>query len=221
MAKQSQRHPQLLRAVNLGEGERDIESLAQLLGVSVKAIRRDIETLRQLGLPIEDCNGEHGRKTYCLNHDAVMLNLAYDEAFAILMACEGRQHLDGTSWGESAQLALDKLYASCGPLERRYVERMASRVHRTRASSNYRHHSDIVDALTIGVEDNRATFITYHSASSTEPVTYDIHPYALAEHRGTLYRRIFLPSPRAADMENRPHARRRSDAGSLSAAQGL
>ncbi len=37
------------------------------------------------------------------------------------------------------------------------------------------------------IEDAKATFVTYRSARSTEPVTYDIHPYGLVEHRGTLY----------------------------------
>ena len=39
----------------------------------------------------------------------------------------------------------------------------------------------------IGIEDRRAVFITYQSLRATEPVTYDIYPYGLAYHRGSLY----------------------------------
>jgi predicted DNA-binding transcriptional regulator YafY len=187
MTKQSKRHPQILRSIVLGEGKCDIESLALAAGVSEKTIRRDLQSLRQLGFPIEDRTSDHGRKSYFLPADAVTFKLTYDEVFAVLLACEGRGHLNGTTWGQATELAIEKIRASCGPIEKRYVDRMADRVHRTQASGDYRNHRDIVDALTIGVEDSRATFITYHSASSTEPVTYDIHPYAIAEHRGTLY----------------------------------
>lgn len=48
-------------------------------------------------------------------------------------------------------------------------------------------HPKLLRLIVLGVEDSKATFVTYRSARSTEPVTYDIHPYGLVEHRGTLY----------------------------------
>ena len=187
MARQSERHPTILRAIMRCDGTSDLNSLAQEAGVSVKTIRRDIEQLRSLGIPIEDRNGQHGAKTYYLDSTAIPLRFKYDEATALLWCCESLRSLDGTSWGASIQEAVEKIRTAIGPRDRRYVEQMESRMHRTRTAGDYRDRSDVVDALTLGIEDCRATFVTYHSANSTEPVTYDIHPYALAEHRGTLY----------------------------------
>ena len=39
----------------------------------------------------------------------------------------------------------------------------------------------------VGIEDRRAVFITYQSLRATEPVTYDVYPYGLTYHRGSLY----------------------------------
>jgi len=187
MARQSQRHPQILRAIIQCDGTSDLQSLSQETGVSVKTIRRDIEELRNLGIPIEDRNGQHGTKTYYLDSGAVPLKFKYDEATALLWCCESLRSLDGTTWGDSIDEAVDKIRTALLPRDRRYVDHMQPRMHRTQAGGDYGDQSEIIDALTLGIEDCRATFVTYHSASSTEPVTYDIHPYALAEHRGTLY----------------------------------
>lgn len=187
MARQSQRHPTLLRTIIRCDGTSDLQSLAKETGVSVKTVRRDIEQLRSLGIPIEDRNGQHNAKNYYLDATAIPLRFKYDEATALLWCCESLRSLDGTSWGASIQEAVEKIRTAIGPRDRRYVEHMESRMHRTQTVGDYRDRSDVVDALTLGIEDCRATFVTYHSASSTEPVTYDIHPYALAEHRGTLY----------------------------------
>jgi predicted DNA-binding transcriptional regulator YafY len=187
MARQSERHPTILRAIMRSDGAADLSSLAQEAGVSVKTIRRDILQLRKLGIPIEDRIGPNGAKTLYLDPTAIPLRFKYDEATALLWCCESLRSLQGTTWGASIQEAVEKIRAALLPLDRRYVDQMQPRMHRTWASGDYSARGDVVDALTLGIEDCRATFVTYHSANSTEPVTYDIHPYALAEHRGTLY----------------------------------
>lgn len=187
MGRQSERHPKILRSIILCDGKSDLQSLGELAGVSIKTIRRDIEELRRLGIPIEDRTSEHGRKTYYLEPSSVALKFNYDEATALLWGCDSLRALDGTSWGKSIEEAEEKIRAALGPRDRRYVDRMQPRMHRTQAGGDYRDRDEVIEALTLGIEDCRATFVTYHSASSTEPVTYDIHPYALAEHRGTLY----------------------------------
>ena len=48
----------------------------------------------------------------------------------------------------------------------------------------------------VGIEDKRAVFITYQSLQATEPVTYDLYPYGLAYHRGSLYLIGFAPDHR-------------------------
>ena len=53
--------------------------------------------------------------------------------------------------------------------------------------SDYSKKADLIDELMVGIEDQRAVFITYQSLQATEPVTYDVYPYGLTYHRGSLY----------------------------------
>jgi proteasome accessory factor B len=53
--------------------------------------------------------------------------------------------------------------------------------------SDYSQKADLIDDLMVAIEDRRAVFITYQSLRATEPVTYDIYPYGLTYHRGSLY----------------------------------
>jgi proteasome accessory factor B len=62
--------------------------------------------------------------------------------------------------------------------------------------SDYSKKGDLIDDLMVGIEDKRAVFITYQSLKATEPVTYDVYPYGLAYHRGSLYLIGFAPDRR-------------------------
>jgi predicted DNA-binding transcriptional regulator YafY len=53
--------------------------------------------------------------------------------------------------------------------------------------SDYSRHAEILDALMVGIEDRRVVWLTYQSQRATEPVTYDVHPYRLTRHQGSLY----------------------------------
>lgn len=188
MPTRSDRHPKLLRLIVLGDGTADAESLASALRVSTKTIRRDIAALCQLGFSIEPRHTATGRKTYWLAREAIAnVKFTYDEAFALMLCRDGGRVFDGTPIGEAAENGFEKIAVALGPLERRYLDRMLPRVRRNTVGGDYSGHGPVVDALTLGVEDSKATFVTYRSARSTEPVTYDIHPYGIVEHRGTLY----------------------------------
>ncbi len=65
---------------------------------------------------------------------------------------------------------------------------MAGNLHHTTVGvSDYSHKAEIIDELMRAIEDRKATHIVYQSQRATEPVTYEIHPYGLAYHRGSLY----------------------------------
>jgi len=188
MATQTQRHPKLLRRIALGDGSQTVDTLAEALSVSAKTVRRDITAMRSLGIPIEECTKAHGQKTYRIANEAIpQINFAFDEALALMLCQSSAIVYQGTAIGEAAENAFEKILAALGPLQRDYLARMLPRIHQSHVGGDYTGHNEIVEALTIGIEESRATFITYTSARSTEPVTYDIHPYGIAQHRGTLY----------------------------------
>ena len=54
-------------------------------------------------------------------------------------------------------------------------------------TGDYSKKAETIDQLVEGIEDRRAVFVTYKSLKATESVTYDIFPYGLVYHRGSLY----------------------------------
>jgi len=188
MAIRAKRHPKLLELIALGEGAQDVASLAKALNVSSKTVRRDLNDLRSLGFTIREHGGSHSPKKLSLDGQLLSeFKLTYDEAFVLMLYRLGNPILEGTFLGEASASAFAKLDGMIGPVEKNYLRRMMPRVRRTSVGGNYSNHSEVVEALTLAVEDAKVIEITYRSASREEPLVYDIEPYGLVEHRGTLY----------------------------------
>ena len=177
----------LLKAISAAAGQATIKSLVRQTGVSEKTIRRDIALLRRVGFPVVENVEEFGRKSFAL--DAVELprvDLLYDEALALFFCRRAVLPLAGTFFWASAQTAFRKIEASLGQRATSYVKRMFGRVYQTHVGGVYANKSELIDELLVAIEDCKATFITYRSNRSTEPLSYDLHPYGLVEHRGSL-----------------------------------
>lgn len=167
-----------------------VREMAQEMGVSDKTIRRDLETFARVGFPLTETVQDHGRKKYGLDHDKVQpsLTFAFDEAIALYLGRQLLEPLAGTPFWNAARRAFKKVRASLSHEALHYIERFAGMFHQTTVgASNYTLKAELIDALMVGIEDRRATFITYQSLQATEPVTYDIYPYGIAHHRGSLY----------------------------------
>ncbi len=86
--------------------------------------------------------------------------------------------LAGTVVWDSTQSALRKIRATLGEPALDYLSDLSGLIHRTSfRDSTYRDKSQLIDDLMVAIEDQRITFITYQSARSTEPLTYDVYPY--------------------------------------------
>ena len=178
----------LLRVIGDSTKTWDVESLASHFGVSDKTVRRDLKELKDNGIPITETIGPRNHRTYSLNRGQLPpLRLTFDEALAIFLGKASLTAFNGTGIHEAGLTGFEKLRLLLGDTEARYVDKLSSRIHVTSQASNFEDRSDIVDSLLIAIEDNRAIFIEYQSSRSTEPLTYDIFPYGLAEHRESLY----------------------------------
>jgi predicted DNA-binding transcriptional regulator YafY len=158
--------------------------------VSEKTIRRDLETFLVAGFPISETLGEFGRKKWHLDADKVQpgIAFAFDEALALYLGRHLLEPLAGTPFWEAAQRAFKKVRASLSDAALKHVEKFTDMFRRTSVGRHdYSKKTEVIDRLMIGIEDRRAVFITYQSLRATEPVTYDIYPYGLAYHRGSLY----------------------------------
>ena len=167
-----------------------VKELVQEMDVSEKTIRRDLETFQQAGFPLEETVGDYGRKKWRIDPAKSQpgMTFTFDEAIALYLGRHLLEPLAGTLFWEAAQRAFKKIRASLGPKAIKYVEQFATVFHQTMVGvSDYSKKADLIDQLMIGIEDKQAVFITYQSLQATEPVTYDVHPYGLTYHKGSLY----------------------------------
>jgi proteasome accessory factor B len=180
----------LLKSLSVRRHGMTVREMSDETGVSQKTIRRDLQLFQQLGFPIEDSEGERGCKHWRIAATwwEPQVNFTFDEAIALFMARRLLQPLAGTPFWRAAQRAYQKIRASLSDRVVAYVDRMGERLHHvSTGAGDYAHKEELIDQLMIGIEDNRAVFITYQSQRATEPVTYDIYPYGITTYFGALY----------------------------------
>ncbi len=180
----------LLRILSARHYGATVKELAKELTVSEKTIRRDLETFQTAGFPLEETIEDFGRKKWKLQTGANPpgMSLLWDEAAALYLGQRFLEPLAGTPFWEAAQRAFKKIRATLGNGAIKYMENFAALFYKTMVGvSDYSKKAEIVDQLMLGIEDHRAVFIAYQSLQATEPVTYDVYPYSLAYHRGSLY----------------------------------
>lgn len=189
----------LLRKLSALHHGATVKEMADEMRVSEKTIRRDLELFQRSGFPLSETTEDHGRKKWQVQVDRNQpgLSFALDEAIALYLARHLMEPLAGTMFWDAVQRAFRKVRATLGPQAVKYVGQLGAMFHQTKVgASDYTKKAELIDELMIGIEDRRAVFITYQSLRATEPVTYDIYPYGLAYHRGSLYLIGFAPDHR-------------------------
>ena len=180
----------LLRTLCARHHGATVKELSAEMGVSEKTIRRDLETFQTAGFPLIETVEQFGRKKWRIDPSKNQPGMcfAYDEAIALYLGRRFLEPLAGTVFWEAAQRAFRKIRASLGKEALKYVDQFATVFHQTMVGvSDYSQKADLIDDLMVAIEDRRAVFITYQSLRATEPVTYDIYPFGLTYHRGSLY----------------------------------
>jgi predicted DNA-binding transcriptional regulator YafY len=173
-----------------------VRDLAREMRVTEKTIRRDFNRFKKLGYPLVETTEGRGRKNWRLVHDGKLppLTFALDEALVLYLARPFLEPLAGTNLWQAAHSALSKIRATLNESALEYLEQFPRFFHSTtNGLGNYSTKTDIIDGLTVAIEDRRAVHITYQSQQATEPATRDIYPYALVHHKGSLYLIAFAP----------------------------
>ena len=180
----------LLRSLSARRYGMTVKEMAAEIGAGEKTVRRYLETFQEAGFPLEEIDGEFGRKTWRLTTEngQPALSFTFDEAAALYLGRRLMEPLAGTLFWDATQRALKKVRSLLGEPALRYIDRFGAMFHQTTVgTSDYSKKADLIDELMIGIEDRRAVFITYQSLKATEPVTYDVYPLGLTYHRGSLY----------------------------------
>jgi len=178
----------MMRLLANPSNQLDVKSLAAHFQTSEKTIRRDLKDLKDQGIQILESIGPKNRKVYTLDRMSLPpMQLTFDEALAVFLGQSQLNAFSGSGVEDAAISALEKIRLWLGKPEASYVEKISERIHFSRHQGVRADRSEVIDSLMIALEDSRAIFIEYQSAQSTEPLTYDIYPYGLAEHRESLY----------------------------------
>ena len=180
----------LLRLLGARRHGISVHEMAAETGVHEKTIRRDLAALRVAGFPLDEAVEPHGRKAWRLRFPDQQPELCFaiDEALALYLGRRLLEPLAGTLLWEAAQSAFRKVRACLGPAALTYLDKMSQHLHHTSVGrGDYSRKAEIIDGLMQAIEDRKATHLVYQSARSTEPVTYEVCPYAIAYHRGSLY----------------------------------
>lgn len=167
-----------------------VRELAEEYGVSQKTVRRDLQLLRRIGLPLEEIEQDHGRKVWKISepHTRPPLGFTLTEAIALYLGRRFLEPLAGTHFWEGATSAFAKIRAALGDSVLKYLDKMSAVMHHSfGGTADYSAKAEVLDALTIAIEDCNVTLLEYQSESSTEPVTREIHPYGWIYHRHSLY----------------------------------
>lgn len=167
-----------------------VKELAEEAGVSVKTIRRDLETFQAAHFPIQEVVGDYGCKKWHLESakPPAELNFTWEEAAALYLGRRLLEPLMGTIFWQAAREAFRKIQAVLEPVPREYLDKFATMFCQTMVGTHdYSKKADMIDSLMQAIEDSQTVSRTYQALQATEPVTYTVWPYGLAYHRGSLY----------------------------------
>ncbi|MDB5390395.1 MAG: Transcriptional regulator, DeoR family [Planctomycetaceae bacterium] len=185
-----ERQWRLLHALEARRLGVSLYELAAEAGVSQRTIFRDLQLMRQIGMPVQSGTGANGRKHWKINPDHPLLRLGFNptEAASLCLGFRLMEPFAGTYLWDGAQTALKKIRSCLSEDALRYIGTFGQAFYPTRfGSGDYSKKGEILDALMLGIEERRYTALTYQSQQATEPATRDVYPYALAFHKGSLY----------------------------------
>ena len=146
--------------------------LAQLLGVDVRTIQRDLKALKDAGLPIH----EEKKGTYSLKKDLIKygdLSLFDESELALIVALKDLVSQLGAPFERAAEGILSRLceYSACRPV---YV-RIEGGINLNTKTMN-----KLVDTIQMGRQ-------VYFSYKKDEPHNVIAHPYRVAYFNGVWY----------------------------------
>jgi predicted DNA-binding transcriptional regulator YafY len=149
-----------------------------------------LATLINAGIPIEESAREaHGRKRrYKKNNPIALTTFNFDEAAALQLGHRVLTPLGNSFLWEAAKNGLQKIRKQLGTKHVHLLDELLKVFYEsTTGWSDYSKQSAIVETLTTACEEKKETTIRYRSYAAKEEQSYNIHPYTLVTHGGTLY----------------------------------
>ncbi|PRY17090.1 helix-turn-helix transcriptional regulator [Kineococcus rhizosphaerae] len=162
-------------------GLRTVGELADRLGVDDRTVRRYVDHLRDLDLPVESVRGRHGGYRLARSHRLPPLMLTDDEALAVALALRAATGTAGAAAAAKVRRVLP------APLARRLEQVLDATTTTGPPGQGAAPDADVLLPLADAVEHARPVTFTY--AGGQGPSERVVHPHALVEHRGRWYLR--------------------------------
>lgn len=177
---------ELVARLQSGRGA-NAAGLARELGVSERTLFRDLETLREAGVPLVYDEQEQ-RHRIPINYYLPPTNFTPQEALALLVLCYELGDHSGLPFQSSARQAALKLESNLPTRLRSYVREVADAVQiRLASASSGEGREAVYLQLLEAVRTRRAVRIMYRSLSEQQALRTKLHPYQLLFSRRSWY----------------------------------
>jgi predicted DNA-binding transcriptional regulator YafY len=165
-----------------------VYELAEEEGLSVKTIRRDLLLLLGEGVPLEESLGENGKKIWRISSKVDQITFTYHELLSLFL---GRRFLEpfvGTPLFDGVQSLFAKLEYQLFSESRSLQQSLSAAFHLTSiGASDYSDRSSVISTMLEAVQNEVALNVLYLKNNAVTPKKYQLHPYSLVYHRGSLY----------------------------------
>jgi len=191
---------QVLREIESRRAGVTIHELADLVHVSTRTIRRDLQALQESGFAVYDEGETNDTKRWRLDGSpfrSVQDGLSVADVAALYLSRTVVEGVSGWPLADELKSAFGKLESALDPRMREFLATLPQ-VITTKAGPRARRHSgrlvDVTRRLFDATRDRRVIDMKYFSAASNSLKTYTVQPYRLALALGGLYLVGWVPA---------------------------
>jgi len=190
---------QVLREIESRRTGVTIHELADLVKVSTRTIRRDLQALQEAGFAVYDEGEEAETKRWRLGTSpfrSVEDGLSVADVAALYLSRAAVESLSGWPLADELRQAFAKIERSLNPRMREFLStlpQVLSAKAGPRATAASKGLVDITRRLFDAARDRRVIEMRYFSAASNRAKSYTVEPYRLALAQGGLYLIAWVP----------------------------
>lgn len=164
---------------------RTVAELAERLGVDERTIRRDVERLRDLGLPVDAVRGRYGGYQLAAGRLVLPLMFSKEEVIAVFLGLASSQTASRAG-DTAAQTALGKIRRAMPTAAARRMEALLGTMTSTPQGGDAAPESSVMLTLAEAVDRRQVVDLRYLSGRGSAS-RRTIHPYAVVTHSGRWY----------------------------------
>lgn len=160
--------------------------IARRLDVDGRTVRRYVETLREMGIPVEGERGKHGAYSLRRGHKMPPLMLTDEEALGLALSLLAARRLGVSGVAPSVESALAKVERVMPVALRERLDPLEQAIVWTAPVPATPPTGETLEGLAEAVDGHRRVRLRYRSAGSDE-TERAVDPYALLEWEGRWY----------------------------------